>query len=185
MLLVFRTKLNDVEKSRETQRFRQQRPKTLTMPVGQPPGGRNPAGSKKPGKKSAQDERRERRENETTKHRWRSFGFQVRGDSASDSRAGIHAAGNSTAGGAGETNRTVGIVDATGAGGGGGSGAGNTTGLVGGGGSAAGSPGSAPQVLVLLCRCCVGLLILLCRGIPGNQYAQHVGMFSSLTCTCI
>ena len=26
--------------------------------------------------------------------------------------------------------------------------------------------------------------MLLCRGIPGNQYAQHVGMlFASLTCT--
>ena len=65
--------------------------------------------------------------------------------------------GNSTAGGAEETSSTVGIVGTTGAGGGG--------------GSAAGSPGSAPQVLVFLFRCCDGTLILLCRG-----NAQHVGM---------
>lgn len=82
-------------------------------------------------------------------HRWRSFGFQVERDGASDNRTGIRAAGNSTAGGAGETSSTVGIVvGATGAGGDGGSGAGNRTGLGGGGRSAAGSPGSAPQVLV-------------------------------------
>ena len=146
------------------------------MPGGRPPGGRNPAGSKKPGKKSAQDERREKRKNEATKHRWRSFGLQVRGDRASsidltDSGAGIRAAGNSTAGGAGETSSTVGIVGATGAGGGG--------------GSAAGSLGSAPQVLVFCFVVVMGLWLLLCRGIPGNQYAQHIGMFSSLTCTCI
>ena len=145
-----------------------QRPKSLTMPGGRPPDGRNPAGSKKPGKKSAQHERRERRENVTTKHRWRSFGFQVRGDSASDSRAGIRAAGNSTASGAGETSSTVGLIGATGVGGGGGSVAGNPTGLGGGGRSAAGSPGSAPQVLVYLFRCCDETLILLCRGIPDK-----------------
>ena len=66
---------------------------------------------------------------------------------------------------------TVGIVGTTGVGGGGGSGAGNTTGAGGGGGSAAGSPGSAPQVLIFLFRCCDGTLILLCRG-----NAQHAGM---------
>ena len=93
--------------------------------------------------------------------------FQVPGDSAFDSRAGIRAAGNSTAGGAGETSSTVGIVGSTGVGGADGSEAGNTTGAGRGGGSAAGSPGSAPQVLV----CCDGTLILLCRG-----NAQHVGM---------
>ena len=139
------------------------------MPGGRPPGGRNPAGSEKPGKKSAHDERRERREDETTKHRWRSFGSQVRGDSASDSRAGIRAAGDSTAGGAGETSSTVGIVGTTGGGGSGGSGAGNTTGLGGGGGSAAGSPGTTGTRFLF--RCCDGTLILLCRG-----NAQHVGM---------
>ena len=128
------------------------------MPGGRPPGGRNPAGSKKPGKKSVHDERRERRENPTAiTHRWRSFGFQVYGDSASDSRVGIRAVGNSTAGGAGETSSTVGIVGTTGAGGGGGSGTGNTTGLGGGGGSAAGSPRSAPQVLVFCFVVVMGL----------------------------
>ena len=160
---------------RGTQRFRQQRP---TMPGGRPRGGRNPAGSKKPGKKSAHDERRERRENETTKHRWRSFGFRPRGDNASDSRVGIRAAGNSTAGEAGETSSTVGIVGTTGAGRGGGSGAGNTTRLEGGGGSAAGSPGSAPRVLVFCFV--VGLDIAL----PWERTAcRHE--FSSLTSTCI
>ena len=110
------------------------------MPGGRPPGGRNPAGSKKLDKKPAQDEPRERRENGATKYRWRSFGFQVRGDRASSidlagSRAGIRAAGNSTADGAGETSSMVGIVGAAAAGSGGGSGTGNTTGLGGGGGS--------------------------------------------------
>ena len=90
-------------------------------------------------------------------HRWRSFGFQVERDGASDSRTGIRAAGNSTAGGAGQTRSTVGIVvGATGAGGDGGSGAGNTTGL-GGGRSAAGSPGSAPQVLIFCFIVVMGL----------------------------
>ena len=147
--MVPRTKPNDVE-SRETQRDFQNRFELI--PGGRPPAERNPAGSKKPGKKSTQDERREKRENEATKHRWRSFRFQVRGDRGlsidlTDSRAGIRAAGNSTPGGAGETSSTVGIVGATGAGVDGGSEAGNTMGLGGGGGSAAGSPGSAPQVL--------------------------------------
>ena len=135
------------------------------MPAGRPPVGRNVIGSNKSGKKSAQDERRERRENEATNHKWRSFGFQVRGDRASsnnltDSQAGIRAAGIITAGGAGETSSTVRIVGATGSGGYGGSGAGNTTGLGGGSGSAAGSPGSAPQVLVF------------CFVVPKNEHLR-------------
>ena len=82
-----------------------------------------------------------------------------------------------------ETSSIVGIVGATGARGGGGSGAGNTTGLGGGGGSATGSPGSAPQVLAFYFVVVMGFWLFLCRGMPGNQYAQHVGTFSSLTCT--
>ena len=147
------------------------------MPGGRRPGGRNPAGPKKPGKKSAQDERRERRENEATKHRWRSFGFQVRGDGVSDSRAGIRVASNSTAGGAEETSSTVGIVGATGAEGGGGSGAGNTTGLGGRSGSAAGSPGSALQVVVFSFRCCHGTLTIALpwdTGHPVRTACRHV-----------
>ena len=61
-------------------------------------------------------------------------------------------------------------------------------GLEGGGGSGAGSPGSASQVLVevlVFCFVVAGFGMLLCREIPGNQYAQHVGMFASLTCTTI
>ena len=114
------------------------------------------------------------------------------------------AAGHGIAGGAGETSSTVGIVgiiDAAGAGGGFGRGAGspgNTpsttctvaggTGLGGGGGSGAGSLGNTPEVLVqvlIFCFVVTGFRLLLCRRIPSDHYAQHVGMFAFLTFTCI
>ena len=118
---------------------------------------------------------------------------------ASDSRAGILVAGNSIAGGEGETSSTVGATESGGGGRSRAGSPGNTpsgtrtvsggTGLGGGGASGAGSPGSESQVLVqvfVFCFVVMGFWMLLCRGIPGNQYAQHVGMFASLTCTtCI
>ena len=104
---------------------------------------------------------------------------------ATDSRAGIHVAGNRTAGGEGEASSTVGAMEA---GGGSKSGTGSPDNTPNGTRTVAGGTGArrGRRERGWITRQCIagtrtGARFLFGGGIPGNPYAQHVGMFASLT----